>query len=280
MLDGLRGRVLATTSKFAYIGNSPGGVFSRFGSWMGQNDGGGGNETQSGGNDTQAGGSGTPGAKSKTDTGTDTGADDALVTELWNAETGNKGKQDDPAGGNPVQPVAEPDPDKQVANYLKENGIEPIVLNETELEAFKSGEGVQATLDKINQRIVNGHIKAVSTANELIKKQVADAVKKAVGDSATLLRDDKARDAMRAALPWAKSPEFAPVAETVLNRFLVKSNNDIPKSVLLTKLYFEKQAAAMDPDAATANRNLGGNNRQGTSSAKQDTNWIDVLKGK
>jgi hypothetical protein len=281
----LKGRLLATTSKFASMG--------MFDSWMGQKSSGPSGDNTGGEMANPGGGSGgqqpqkKPATAQTGDKGTgntnddanDGSADDKLVQEIWNehvdgTKSGDQKPAVDPAGNSPTS-----DPDKEVENYLKTNGLEPIVLTDADKEALKTGD-FQSVMDRINQKILNGHMRAVSTANQLIKGQVEKAVKDAVGQSTTVLRDTKAREALQTALPWTRNTEYAPLAESVLKRFLGKTNNDIGKSVILTKIFFEKQASAMDPEAGS-NRNLGGSNRQGGRSPQNsgDTNWLSMLKG-
>ncbi len=269
--------LMRTTSKFANMGMFD-SIMGK--NWMGQND------DKSGGGDQQRqqpqqklGADGKP-LPPENDGANDDSSDDKIVDNIFSEDDKSK-KNDaivDPNAAPQNQPA--PDPEKQVADYLKGVGLAPIKLTEAQLEAFKSGDGVQEVLDNLNQQIAQGHLSAVSSAQKLISKQVKDAVAEAVGSSATLLRDDKARDALRTAMPWASKPAFAPMAETILEKFLKKSNNDIPRAVKLTQLYFQQQMQEMDPDAQV-NMNTSGNNRKArTPQNPGDTNWISVLTGK
>jgi len=249
----MRSRALMnTTSKFAFA--LPFGMDN----WMGQGAKKDPVTPPTDGEDTSGGGGGgsNQDPKKKNVGKNDGGTDDALVEELW--------KKDETGGGNDTQPgngnSDAPDTEVQMSAYLKKVGLEPIVLSEQEIEGFKNGEGVQELVNRLNQRAQQAHIAALRSSDVLIKQQVAEAVKKAVGDSATLLRDDKARDAMVKDMPWTAHPAFKPVAESILSQFLRKSGGDIARSVKLTRMFFEQQQQAMDPEGHS-NTNTGGNNR-------------------
>lgn len=209
----------------------------------------------------------------------DGSADDALVTKLWDAAV-DPAKKDDGNGGQQQQQQqqAPVDPDKQVADHLDKLGLGTFKMSEQDLEGFKSGDPavIQASMDQLNARIQNGYLKAVSAANQLITKQVEKAVADAVGQSQKLIINDKARTALFEALPWAKDPAIAPVAETVMRKFMEKPGATIEQAAKLTAQYYRHVQKQMDPDWEP-NLNTQGNFRR-TPNRPDDTDWLNVLK--
>lgn len=239
-----------------------------------------GDKTGNKGGDTTSGdGNGT---KKTADGTTDGGADDAIIAKLWQAAEDPNKKDDLNADGTPKQqPLAgdPPDPDKQVSDFLTKQGLGKFEMSEQDMEGFKSGDPaiIQATMDKLNSRIQNGFIKALSNTNTLITKQVEKAVKDAVGESKKLIIDDKARTALFTAMPWAKDPAIAPVAETVMRKFMEKPGATIEQAAKLTVQYYRHVAKQMDPEWEP-NTNTGGNFRR-TPSHPGDMDFLSMLKG-
>lgn len=229
------------------------------------------------GGDTTSGN--TDGTKKAADGTNVGGADDEIISKLWQQEV-DPNKKDDATTTTTTTKQDEPvDPDKQVSDFLAKQGLGDFKLSEQELEGFKSGDpaSVQATMDKLNSRIQNGFIKALSNTNTLITKQVEKAVKDAVGESRKLIIDDKARTALFAAIPWAKDPAIAPVAETVMRKFMEKPGSTIEKAAKLTADYYRHVAKQMDPEWEP-NTNTGGSFRR-TPSHPGDMDFLSILKG-
>ena len=218
-----------------------------------------------------------PPPQSGTNTQTNVDPNDALIDDIWK-ETKAKPNPNEPAPTQQQQTApTQTDPAKDVDTYLNSIGLGELKLSETELESFKTGDGVQAVIDNINKRIRDSHVKALSGASTLIEKKVKDAVELAVNSSKSFYQGEQLRGLLQDKLPWTKDPVIAPMAETVLRQLLTKGAT-YEQGIEGTKKYFERVQLAMDPSYVAPNKNTQGS--YGNNARKPDqgnTDWLKVL---
>lgn len=309
----LRG-MLKTTAKFATI-NFGGGWMGQGGrkdngAGDGQSGGGGNSGNQNNGSGNNSGNSnGSGNASDQNNNDNNNGNNDDLVTTIFNEDTtgggnnnsqgnngnGNNGDNGNGNGnnGNGNQGGGnQQTPEQQVTAFLSGVGLGDLTLTEAEIAAMQSGEGVQAVIGRINQRIQHGFVQALTQTHTLIDKRIKTALEEANTNSRQLYASQQVREAMHEAIPASRDGHFGPVVETIVQQFLSKSSREKPvtleKAIDLTKQYFQRLGEKMggtfgdgnnQQNGNGANTNIGGNFR-GSQQKTGNTNWLNTLRGK
>jgi len=199
-----------------------------------------------------------------------------MVDTIWDEIKKDPKDQNDKNNNNQQQQQQQSDPQKDVDTYLAGIGLGEYKLTEQELEAFKSGEGVQSAFDNINKRIRDSHIKAVSAANTLLEKKIPELVEAAVNKSKSFYQGEQLRDLLQERLPWTRDPVIAPMAETILRQLLIKGATH-DQGIEGTKKYFERVQKAMDPSYIAPNKNTNQPYRGQRPQETGNMDWMKVL---
>lgn len=206
-----------------------------------------------------------------------------MIDDIWkdietkkDDNSGNNGNnQNNQNNQNQNDPNNQSDPQKDVDAYLAKVGLGDFKLTEAELEAFKTGDGVQGVLDNLNKRIRDSHISAITSANKLMDKKIEAAVDAAVGKSKSFYQGEQLRSLLQERLPWTKDTAIAPMAETVLRQLLTKGAS-YEQGIKGVEQYFQRVQKAMDPGYEPPNSNT----RQPFRGQKQEQgnqDWIKIL---
>jgi hypothetical protein len=202
----------------------------------------------------------------------DDGVNDDTVDNIW--EDIRK-KEDEDGGAPPVQPTAPVDTKKQMDDYLRGVGLSPIELTDQMKEQISNGD-FSGILAEINQRTIQAHVKALSGA----KTMIDEAVQKAVTEAKQGARDDYLGQmnlqALNNTLPWTKDKAIAPVARTIMQRFLNRgaSTEDAIEGV---KRYFDHASTVSSAERVNKNRNTNYGGGPRDDSTKGSRGWLDIL---
>lgn len=203
---------------------------------------------------------------------------DQMINDIWKEEQANTRKQkqqdeqdaDDNRGGGQT-----PNAEEQLQSYLKKVGLDDFELSDDEVEQLRTGDA-NAVMRKVNQRIQRAHLAGLESFNRLVSDRIPKMVEEAVKKSTKIFVDDKARDTMNKELPWTKNKLMAPVAESVMKRFM-DQGADIPQAVAATKKYFQRMAQTIGENEINSNTRDGGRGR--TPQNPGETNWQSMLRG-
>lgn len=223
----------------------------------------------------QSGGSGGQRSEDKQDggNGNNDGIDDELIANIWNKvenkdDTNNNNGNNNNGGGNNNQP-APVDENARLQKYLTDNGLGGFELTDAEKEAASNGD--YGPMNKrINDVIVNSHMKALSGAQTMIQKAVRDAVAEVTQKANANYAGHKNLDAMHAALPFTKEKHIAPVAASILQKSLDRGM-DTEKAVKVVEAYFNDIGSRMNEGKVNSNRNGNFN------SGDKKQNWLNIL---
>lgn len=208
--------------------------------------------------------------------------DDTVVDDIWNEIKKENSPAPKPGEAGYVAPQTQiqETPEQKISKYLKEQGLEIPVLSAEDQEKAKNGD-FSGVLSSMTTLVQQAHVKGLQSANTLIDSKVAEAVKKAVGETRTLMNGDKALTALHTALPFTKDPAIGPVTQTVMQRFLDRGMNteDAIKGVEKWRDRFLEKA---DPNYRKSNSNLNGSFRGNpdVNASEGETNWVDLLTGR
>jgi len=206
-----------------------------------------------------------------------------MVDDIWNEPAPDPNKKND----QPTPPNNQgdlPDPKAQLKRHLEDVGLGDLALTEQEIEAFKSGDNIPDVLGKINARIQNGYLKAMSGLTTVMDKKIENAVKAAVGQSQSMFQGERIRDYLQTNFTQAKDPVMGPVAETVMKRLLDKGSTQA-EALDGVKEFFKRIDLSMNPEKGKVNPNMrsgfGGNTPPGDKQGLPagENNWLDVLTG-
>lgn len=224
-----------------------------------------------------------PKPSDKNNTDPNSSNDDALLDNIWSDVQKETPPVDNtnPAG-NPPAPAApaQVDPNVQVANYLKEKGLEQITLTEAQKEGLKTGDPtvMQDLLSQLNGKIVKAHVEAMRGSQTMIQTAVKDAVAEAMKNTTGYVEGKEMREAMQAALPFTKNPNIGPVAETIMKRMMDRGANQ-EQALKGVDKWFRTTMMEIDPSFAP-NKNTGDGFRKAYKpSGNSDTDWLKALRG-
>lgn len=210
----------------------------------------------------------------------DTGNDAAVLKDLWSDKPVEKkgDQQQQPNNQQPNNQGPQKTAQEQVDDHFKSIGLEPIKLNENEVVAYK--ENPQGLLDMIQTRVQKSYIEAIKGSKQLVDTAVEAAVKKALDSSRGMIEGKELQGLLRAKYSWAADPTIAPIAETVMQRFLDKGQT---RDVALENVgkYFNHLGRTMNPDFVPREPNGNTNENYNRSPQKPDgdTNWLALLQG-
>lgn len=209
-----------------------------------------------------------------------TSNDGPSIDTIWQSTTQQDNSQQNNQQNNQQQNnnANAQTPEEQIQSYLKQQGLEPITLSEADQEALRAG-NFEGVMSRINNNITTAHISAVKAANQLIKAEVAKAVKAATTESRNYIDGLDVRKALQAD-PDLKSiaadPIFGPNVEAIFSQFLGKPNSNRELALKATKKYFQTMLQKFDPNAQV-NNNRGGNYRTPQNSG--DIDFLAMLRG-
>lgn len=206
----------------------------------------------------------------------DTGIDDKEIDNIWEDV---KAKTPEPKEPNNNQPAPIVDQKKQVDDYLVSIGLEPLTLNDAEKEEMKNGE-FGTVLAKMNDKIRNAHLKAMSGSKTMIDAAVSAAVKTAMDSANATFSGNMNLNALHAALPFTKDKAFGPVAETVMQKFLNRGLTT-EDAIDGTRRYFAKLSDTVSASNVNKNRNgnFGGSRPNPTENEAPEGGWLNILRG-
>ena len=211
--------------------------------------------------------------------GNNDGIDDADIDTIWDAVKKKTVEDDDTGGnkggGNQQQQV---DPQKQLTDYLDSVGLAPISLSDTEKEEMKEG-NFDNVFAKINDKIKNAHLKAMSGSKTMIDAAVADAVTKAMQGANSTYEGKMNLNALHTALPFTKDKAIGPVAQSVMQKFLDRglSTED---AIDGTRRWFDKTRDMVSQTGVNKNRNGNfGGSRDNSGDDAPDGGWLKIMRG-
>lgn len=203
------------------------------------------------------------------------GIDDELIQNIFDKienkdNSNNGGGNNNNNGGNNNNVVI--DENAQLQKYLKDNGLGGITFGDAEKEAASNGD-FGPLMNKVNEYVVNSHMKALSGSQTMIQKAVREAVAEATSRSTANMMGHKNLDAMHEALPFTKEKHIAPVAASILQKAL---DRGLPteKAVGVVEAYFNDIASRTGGNNVNSNRN---SNFNSNNKGDKKQNWIDIL---
>lgn len=205
----------------------------------------------------------------------DDGVDDGTIDNIWDDIKKKKTEDDDepPANNQKTEPE---DPQKQITDYLVGIGLDPIVLSDADKEELKSGE-FGNVINKLNDKIRNAHLKAMSGSKKMLDASIDDAVKRALDGADQRMSGRMNLQALHTALPFTKEKAISPVAQTVMQKFINRglSTEDAIDGV---RRWFAKTSDLYTGSMVTKNRNVGYGARP-NSADNGEGGWLDILRG-
>jgi len=213
------------------------------------------------------------------------GINDDAIDKIW-ADIKKEGSQPGDLPPNNQQPnnnQTQLTPAEQMNKYLKDQGLDPIVLSDQMKEQIQAGD-MTGLLTELNTKITLAHTKALSNSSLLIDEKIKNAMAEIRKESVNYVEGGKSLEALKAAVPAANDPALSPVLQTVMQKLLDKgaSREDAIKG---TKLWMNRLVKNVDPDFdpnARPNRNRNGNFGDVSVDGENDgrANWLDVLSGR
>lgn len=208
-----------------------------------------------------------------------------LLDTVWKATQKKEepNNQNPNGNGNPNGNNNNPqvDPQKMIADHLKEVGIEGFTLTDQEKENLKNGEGFDSLVERINKQTQNAYVGAMKGTNKLIQEAVKSAVAEATTNANNNLEGVRLKDFLETSIPYIKGDEvLGPVTETAFKSFYEKTGKDKAKSLELTKQFLKRSAETVnknDPTLVGLN-NESFNQKPAGAGASGDQSWLDVLK--
>ncbi len=235
------------------------------------------------------GGEGSSGSQ-QTDKGGDNKGDDNnnkdnLISHenLWDATVDDNldGNQDK----NQQKPTEQqqPDPNETFNKHIDSLDFSDNIDLVASMKAIQDGD-TEAFGKLIHQIGANAYRNSLVDANKVVQQRVdkmADAVKSDVSSSNAT--SDLVKE-MNTALPFTKSPAFAPVANLTLTQFIQKG---VPPNKAITEVgkYFENLSGEVskmnpNPPGGRPAGNFGGaSNLNAGNSSEAEPDWIELLGG-
>lgn len=213
----------------------------------------------------------------------DGGIDDNLIDNIWdkienkgdNQNNNNQNNQNNNNNNNQNQ--GEADPQKRLNTYLEGVGLTPFVLTEEEKTAASGGD-FAPILAKVQQQIVQAHVKALSGSETMIQSAVAKAMKEAQTGATQTFLGQMNLQKMNEALPYTKDKSIAPVAATVMQRFLDRkmSTEDCIKGV---DAYFKNIGSRVSEGGVNKNRssNFSSGSNKDNMDGVPEGGWLKML---
>lgn len=211
---------------------------------------------------------------------------EGLINDIWKETQDDKGQGPNNNGSNAQQQqqqTTQSDPKKDMADYLDGLGLGEFTLSDADKAAIQSGEGLDALVSNINQRIQRAHTSALSNASKLIDARVSAAVDKAVEKSKSFYQGEQLRGVLHEKLPFTKDDVIGPIAETVMRR-LMEKGADVTQAIAGTEKFFNRVQTKMDPTYVPPNANTRQGFRQSAvpkaGPSGENESWLSVLSGK
>ena len=213
---------------------------------------------------------GTDGKKTNA-SGDNAGVDDDVIANIWDKVENKDNKDNNQQQQTQQVQQQQVDPAAQMQQYLSKVGLTGIELTTEEKEAATNGD-FGPMLAKLNQQIVNAHVKGLSGSKELIDKAVKDAVATVRDQAVSHYMGQHNITELNRALPWTKEKSIAPVAASVMQKFLDRGW-DTERAVKGVKDYFDHINSKMNG----GNTNRSTNFSSGNSEQEKENNWLSVL---
>lgn len=207
------------------------------------------------------------------------GIDDADIDTIWEAVKKKTTTDDDTNNNNNNNNNNQPDPKKQLEDYMTSIGLEPLALSDAEKEEMKNGE-FGNVLAKMNDKIRNAHLKAMSGSKTMIDAAVAQAMRDAKSEANSTFQGQMNLTALHSALPFTKDKAIGPVAQTVMQKFLDRglTTEDAIDGV---RRWFAKTSQAFEMTNVNKNRNgnFSGARPNSTDNDAPEGGWLKILRG-
>lgn len=224
----------------------------------------------------------------KTNTDVDknkTGVDDDMIDNIWSAhkkqndtnDQNNNNNNNQNNNNNNNQQTDTRTQDQKMTDYLKNNGLDPVQIDDQMKAQLESGD-FSGLVNSFNSRIVNAHIKALSGSQTMIEAAVAKKAKELTDASTAQRLGEQNRSAMHEALPFTKDSAISPVAQSVMQRFLDRDMSQAD-AIEGTKKYFARLSDKMNNDGTNKNRNTNFSSQRNSGNSDGNSNWLDVLTG-
>lgn len=208
-----------------------------------------------------------------------TGIDDTDIDNIWDDIKKKKTGDDDVQPNN--QPLQQaPEPQKQLNDYLDSVGLNQLTLTDAEKEGMKNGE-FEGVLGKMNDKIRQAHIKAMSGAKVMIDAAVEAGVAKALAGANSTFSGQMNKRALNEALPFTKDKAIGPVAETVMQKFLDRglSTEDAIDGVRRWSKKLSDEVTKMNVNG-NRNGNFSSSHNNPAEGNVPEGGWLSILRGK
>lgn len=213
--------------------------------------------------------------------------DNKTFNDVWNENKPNTGDNNNGGGNNNNNgnnnggnnQNTQVDPQKVLADHMREMGLEPITLSDQDLEAFKSGENINDVLGRINKQVQNSYVNSMKNMDKLVDTKVAKALEQANANTSNMLEGVKLKEFIEAGIPYLKgNPVLSPVAETVFKRFYEKTDKNRDKALELTKRFLKETATEVNTNDPDMMRQFSSGGYRGAPDKNGDQNWLDALR--
>lgn len=210
----------------------------------------------------------------------DGGFDDKQLDKLWE-------EIKDGGGGNPPANSASPgtqapantvSPEDQVAQHLKQIGLDTFTLSDS--QKAELGAGNFSSIEKvISERTQAAYMQAMSGTKVLIDKAVKEGIASATNGAMSQFQGAQLREKMHAALPFTKDDLVGPIAESMMQRLLTRGASPEQALIGVGKAFERLNKAQFGADFQMPNPNSADAFRGGDRNNGQKPNWLSYLQG-
>jgi hypothetical protein len=205
--------------------------------------------------------------------------DNSDIPSIWEEQIAEDSKR---RGNEDVSRTAGAEDKKLAADgfaeYIEGLNLMP-QITEDAISEFQQGkpDKMQATF---KQALGNVFQRVIFDMDKVVNARVEKAVAQATDIARTTVATDKFTDQLFQTLPWARSPNFAPIATSVAQRFLKMQGATPDKAIQATKRFFDKMRNELpETDGRRTAPGFPGRKGFGNDETGDDVDFRKVLLG-
>jgi hypothetical protein len=201
---------------------------------------------------------------------------------IWETpNSAGNGTQQPTNQGTQQQPQQQP---QEHNAFLDAHIAQMNLTNGLNFDAMAQGGDPEVIKTTFNSFAKNAYLGIMRDVNAVMEQRINDAVTKAVEKSTGTVQSWQAVERMQSALPFTSDPNIAPVANSVLQKFLGKGQ-PLELAIKNTGEYFRNMSSRIGGGAPEGNSQRPGSNpnrgyvsnQQGNSPTKRDEDWMGFL---
>lgn len=198
------------------------------------------------------------------------------IADIWN----------DPkveAGNNPIPTAGPSEADHQTAFDKYVGGLDFKIPAMTPEQQTQFANGDYSSMGAMMQTMAqNVYKQAMVDANKVVGAAAKKAADEAVNRSTTSVKADQFVDRMQTKLEFTKDPSIAPIAKSVLSRFIGKGQ-DVDTAIANTAKYFsqlsEKAGSSLETGSQRNNGRPGSQGYNGGRAKEAEPDWLAFMVG-